>query len=109
MLYYGVCKFLVAFCTDLRQRTKRLNEQFLTWIEAKQQASVHRRLKHEFGKLVAFHCDIKILAEQTSNIYNPVIAAFIITGGCFSATNLFELHLVGGKQLLGHYFFFGIH
>lgn len=102
MLYYGVCKFLVAFCTDLKQRTKRLNEAFLTWIEAKEQATVHRRLKHEFSKLVTFHCDIKVLAEQTSAIYNPVIAAFIVTGGCFLGTNLFELHLVGKKNVWWH-------
>lgn len=95
ILFFGVCKFLVAFCADLGQRTESLNREFLLWIDHEQAEHVQYRLKARFFALVAFHCDNKTLAERIANMYNRVLATFIITGLGFMGTNLFEIHLVG--------------
>lgn len=94
ILFYGVCKFLVAFCTDLKERTESLNREFLAWIDRENVNNIQYHLKVRFLALVIFHCDIKSLAEQISTIYNRVLAAFIITGLVFMGANLFEIHLV---------------
>lgn len=94
ILYYGACKFLVAFCKDFKQRVEASNRSFVRSNQIEMDDNACAQLKHAFSQLIQFHCDTKTLADQSSTIYNPVVAAFIITGGLFTGTNIFELHLV---------------
>lgn len=93
ILYYGFCKFLTAFCTDLKQRLEALSGIRSDGSQA------YYCLKSKLSQLVEFHCDIKNLAAQTSTVYNRVMAVFIIVGIVYMGTNLFEIHLVCSRDI----------
>lgn len=96
IFYYGACKFLVAFCIDFKTRVEALDRDFVraTSYDDQLPSVSYQQLKTGFNRLVDFHCEMKSLAERSSTVYKRVMGAFIITGGIFSGTNLFELHLV---------------
>lgn len=96
ILFFGTCKFLVAFCADFKDSLKKLDETIIDSVTTGTKLSIVRRLKlrRMFNDVVQFHCDMIDLAEKCSSTYNGIVATFIFIGGCYWCTNLIEVHLV---------------
>lgn len=96
ILYFGACKFLVAFCADFKDSLKKLDEKIIEAAKSDKRLAIVKRItmKRMFNDLVKFHCDMIDLAEKCSSTYNGIVASFIFLGGCYWCTNLIEVHLV---------------
>lgn len=122
ILYIGIGRFLLAFCADLKQTTKKLN------IEIKKCAELSPRerlgLKMMFNDLIHFQCEIRQLsirnlcdkcllnlikiltfsfsitkcferlAHEISSTFQLYTGAVIFIGCLFWCTNLYELFVV---------------
>lgn len=96
ILFFGICKFLIAFCADFTQYAHEMEEGLLNAARFGQElpedarSTIRAKLKH----LVVYHCDINQLADQTSATFEGVLATLIFEGGLYWGSNLFEIHMV---------------
>lgn len=96
LLFFGMCKFLAAFCADFKQHTFEVDDDFMKSIQFGPELpnDARCRLKVRLNQIVQYHCDINRLADRVSIAFNSIVATFIVIGSIYWCGNLCEFHFV---------------
>lgn len=67
MLFFGLCKFFIAFTCDFNEYLQQMNEQLSSYTEFKSRLSINTQLKLRrlFVDAIKFHMDIQQLRVVT--------------------------------------------
>lgn len=91
LLFFGICKFLIAFTDDLRENLQVLDVE-IRHLDGTTQSRY--RLKHKFHQIISFHSEMKLVADRCSLTYSNILFALFYCGAALWCITLLEFNEV---------------